>query len=138
MQNSTDMNHPVRKLFLIPVFFLLLASAVPAQSIFTIDGSGTSKEDFLKAYSKNNNSGKATERSYREYLELYIRYKLKVRAAYEQQLDTLAGQRIELQNFRTQVAENYLKDEVSLDRMTGEAFARGQRDLHLAHIFIGV
>jgi peptidyl-prolyl cis-trans isomerase SurA len=137
MQNSTDMN-PVRKLFLIPVCFLLLASAVRAQSIFTINGTGTSKEDFLKAYNKNNNSGKATERSYRDYLELYIRYKLKVRAAYEQQLDTLPAQRTELLNFRNQVAENYLKDEASLDKMVNEAFTRGQRDLHLAHIFIGV
>jgi len=138
MQNSTDMNHPVRKLFLIPLCFLLLASAATAQSIFTIDGTGTTKEEFLKAYNKNNTGGKPTEKSYREYLELYIRYKLKVKAAYGLQLDTLPAQRTELQNFRTQVAENYLKDEESLDRLTREVFARGQQDLHLAHIFIAV
>ena len=141
MQNPIDMSLPVRKLFLIPVVTLLLLSGfsnVSAQSLFTIDGSGTSKEEFLKAYNKNNNGNKASDKSYRDYLELYIRYKLKVRAAYDTQLDTLAGQRSELQNFRSQVAETYLKDEISLERLVKEAFARGQKDIRLSHIFIAL
>lgn len=144
MQNPIDMSSPVRKLFLIPRVTLLLLcgfsalSNVSAQPLFTVDGSGTSKEEFLKAYNKNNNGNKASDKSYRDYLELYIRYKLKVRAAYETQLDTLAGQRSELQNFRSQVAETYLKDEISLDRLVKEAFARGQKDIRLSHIFIAL
>jgi len=141
MQNPIDMSSPVRKLFFIPVVTLLLlsgVSTVKAQSLFTIDGSGTSKEEFLKAYNKNNNGNKASDKSYRDYLELYIRYKLKVRAAYDTQLDTLAGQRSELQNFRSQVAETYLKDEISLDRLVKEAFARGQKDIRVSHIFIAL
>ena len=135
------MSSPVRKLFLIPVVTLLLLSSVSivsAQPLFTIDGSGTSKEEFLKAYNKNNNGNKASDKSYRDYLELYVRYKLKVRAAYDTQLDTLAGQRSELQNFRSQVAETYLKDEISLDRLLKEAFARGQKDIRVSHIFIAL
>ena len=136
MQNPIDMNQLVRKLILAPVLSLFLLPALTAQTLFTCGGMGVSKEDFLKAYNKNNTGEKATEKSYRDYLELYIRYKLKVKAAYDMQLDTLPGQRTELQNFRSQVAENYLKDEESLDKMTSEAFTRGQRDIHLAHIFI--
>ncbi|HXO75667.1 MAG TPA: hypothetical protein VN824_10540, partial [Puia sp.] len=81
------MSSPVRRLFLIPVATLLLLigfsnfSRVSAQSLFTLDGSGISKEEFLKAYNKNNNGNKASDKSYRDYLELYVRYKLKVRAA---------------------------------------------------------
>ena len=103
-----------------------------------LDGTGTSKEEFLKAYNKNNNGNKASDKSYRDYLELYVRYKLKVRAAYDTQLDTLAGQRDELQSFRSQVAETYLKDEISLDRLVKEAFVRGQHDIHISHIFIAL
>lgn len=128
----------VRKLFSIPVLCLCISSAASAQSVFTLDGTGTSKEEFLKAYSKNNNGGKPTDKTYHDYLELYIRYKLKVRAAYDERLDTLPGQRNELQNFRAQVAENYLKDETSLDRLVKEAFARGQKDIRLSHIFIAL
>ena len=134
------MSLPVRKslflrIFLIPVFATSLFCAT-AQPLFTVDGSGVSKEEFLKAYNKNNNGNKPSDKAYRDYLELYVRYKLKVRAAYEAQLDTLPGQRQELQNFRMQVAENYLKDETSLDRLVKEAFTRGQKDIHIAHIFI--
>ena len=132
------MSLPVKKSFLIPTLFLLFVSGLSAQSLFTIDHTGVSKEEFLKAYSKNNNSQKPTSGSYRDYLELYIRYKLKVRAAYDAQLDTLPGQRTELQNFRQQVAETYLKDETSLDRLVKEVFQRGQKDLRLAHILIAL
>ena len=130
------MNQLVRKLMLIPILVLFILPALTAQTLFTCGNMNVNKEDFLKAYKKNNTGGKPTEKSYRDYLELYIRYKLKVKAAYEMQLDTLAGQRTELQNFRSQVAENYLKDDASLDKMVREVFTRGQKDIHLAHIFI--
>src|SRR5258707_13184311 len=134
MQNPIDMSSPVRKLFLTSVLSLLLLSGLLGQPLFTLDGSGTSKEEILKAYNKNNNGDKPSDKTYRDYLELYIRYKLKVRAAYEAQLDTLPAQRTELQNFRAQVAESYLKDETSLDRLIKEVFERGQSDIALSHI----
>ena len=126
---------PVGRLLLV---LLLFSSTLSAQTLFTYDGRGVSKEDFLKAYNKNNTGEKATEKTYRDYLELYVRYKLKVRAALDMQLDTLPGQRQELQNFRSQVAESYLKDEASMDKLVNEAFSRGQKDIHLAHIFFAL
>ena len=66
-----------------------------------------------------------TEKAYRDYLELYIRYKLKVKAAYAAQLDTLPAQRTELQNFRSQVADTYMKDQESLDRLVKEVYVAG-------------
>ncbi|HEY4335537.1 MAG TPA: peptidylprolyl isomerase [Puia sp.] len=130
------MSMPVKSLILFPVLFLCFVSGVSAQTLFTVDHYPVSKEEFLKAYNKNNTGQKPTTAAYRDYLELYIRYKLKVRAAYDAQLDTLAGQRMELQNFRSQVAESYLKDETSLDRLVKEAWQRGQKDLHISHILI--
>src|SRR5579872_5596503 len=124
----------VKKLVLIPVVSLLLLSGISAQTLFTVNGTAVTKDEFLKAYSKNNTNQKPTERAYRDYLELYIRYKLKVKAAYDARLDTLPGQRTELQNFRSQIAESYLKDQSSLDRLLNEVFERGQKDIRLAHI----
>jgi peptidyl-prolyl cis-trans isomerase SurA len=136
MQNPIDMIQVVRKPVFVATVCLFLSCSLSAQSLFTINNNGVSKEEFLKAYNKNNNEVKPSEKSYRDYLDLYIRYKLKVKAAYDMQLDTLAAQRSELQNFRGQVADNYLKDEASLDKLVSEAFNRGQQDLHLAHILI--
>ena len=138
MENPIEMSIPFGRSILIPILILFLSSGVSAQSLFTIDGTGVSKEEFLKAYIKNNSHPASAPTSYRDYLDLYIRYKLKVRAAYDAQLDTLPAQRTELQNFRNQVAETYLKDEESLDKLVKEAYVRGQKDLLLEHIYIAL
>jgi peptidyl-prolyl cis-trans isomerase SurA len=95
-----------------------------------------SREEFLIAYRKNNTNTKATEQSYRDYLELYIRYRLKVQAAYDKKLDTLPGQITELQNFRSQITDQYSNDESSLDRLTEEVFVRSQKDVRLSYILV--
>jgi len=126
----------VKESFLLFLLLLLLVSAIRAQNVFTIDNVPVSRDEFLRAYNKNNMAQKPSEKSYRDYLDLYVRYKLKVRAAFDARLDTLPTQRAELQNFRSQVAESYLKDDTSLSRLVKEAFERGQTDIRLSHILI--
>ncbi len=109
-----------------------------AQSLLQYGDGTISKEEFLRAYQKNNNSGKPTEKSYRDYLELYTRYKLKVKAAYDMRLDTLSSQITERQNFRNQSVDKYMNDEASLNKLIREAFVRSQHDIHLAHIYIAI
>ncbi len=79
----------------------------------------STRNEFIKAYQKNNANSKATEKAYRDYLNLYIRYRLKVQAALDMKLDTLAGQITELQNFKSQIADQYTNDETSLKQMAG-------------------
>ena len=126
----------VKELFFIPLLFLLSLPGIHAQTLFTIDNVPVTRDEFLRAYNKNNMARKPTEKSYREYLDLYVRYKLKVRAAFDARLDTLPAQRSELQSFRSQVAESYLKDDTSLARLVKEAFERSQKDIRLSHILI--
>ena len=120
--------------FLLITFFI--ASNSNAQTLFTYGKNSVSKQDFLKAFKKNNNEKSTSEKSYRNYLELYIRFKLKVQAAYDMKLDTLKTQQTELQNFRNQVADSYINDNASMNKLVNEAFERSQKDIHLAHIFI--
>ncbi|HXB94960.1 MAG TPA: peptidylprolyl isomerase, partial [Puia sp.] len=130
------MNLRVKELFFYSVLFFLSAPGIRAQNLFTIDNIPVTRDEFLRAYNKNNTAQRPSDKAYREYLELYIRYKLKVRAAYEARLDTLPAQRSELQNFRSQVAESYLKDDTSLDRLVRESFDRSQKDIRVSHILI--
>ena len=97
-----------------------------------------SREVFLTAFRKNNTNESATKKAYRDYLNLYIRYRLKVQAANDMGLDTLAGQLSELQNFKSQVVDQYLNDESSLNQMAKEAFLRSQHDLRISYIFVAV
>jgi len=75
-------------------FYLLFAMAfsyatVHAQTVFTYGNNAVSKEEFLRAYNKNNSPVTDKEKSLREYLDLYSNFKLKVKAAEELHLDTL-------------------------------------------------
>ncbi len=122
------------------LFFLLLMGVLPvhSQSLFTYGSHTVSKEEFLKAYNKNNAETRPTESSYREYLDLYVRFKLKVQAAFDAHLDTLVAQQAELKAFRSQVAGTYMNDEASTRMLIEEAMQRGKKDILVSHIYIAV
>ena len=107
-----------------------------AQTLFSYGKTAVTKEEFLRAYNKNNTAQSNTEAAYKDYLELYIRFKLKVQAALDAKLDTLPNQQLELYNFRSQVIDNYMNDEIALNALVNEAFERSQKDLHIAYINI--
>ena len=118
--------------------YLLLALAIGyaagyAQTVFTYGPYAVSKDEFMRAYNKNNSPVTNKETSIREYLELYSNFKLKVRAAEELRLDTLPQIQYDIANFRHQVEENYMSDEKGTARLLDEAFYRSQKDLHVLH-----
>ncbi len=107
-----------------------------SQTIFTYGNTPVSKDEFLRAFNKNKTPVADKEKSYREYLDLYSKFKLKVKAAYELKLDTLPQLKYDVQNFRSQVEENYLNDDNAVNRMVDEAFDRSQKDIHLLHFYV--
>lgn len=126
----------MKKIFLL---LLLVAAGIKpnAQTLFTYGNYQVSAQDFLRAYNKNNTQVTGSrEKSIRDYLDLYIRSRLKVREAYDKKLDTLASIRTELDNLRLQIAENFMVEPGMTQRMVKEAFLRSQKDRRIAHIFI--
>ncbi len=128
------MKQVLRAILLLQLTLSALTSA--AQTLFTYGTKTVSKQEFLKAFNKNNTDNKPSEKALREYLDLYVPFKLKVQAAYDAKLDTLANQRAELQAFRNQLVQSYLTDASSLQDLVDEAFARSQQDVRISHIFI--
>jgi peptidyl-prolyl cis-trans isomerase SurA len=112
---------------------ILLASAVHGQTLFTYGPYKVGTQEFLNAYRKNN-TGEDNAKAREDYLELYTRFKLKVREAYDLHLDTLPNQKADLAGFRRQIEGPYLTDNEELNRMTEEAFVRSQKDIRLSHI----
>jgi peptidyl-prolyl cis-trans isomerase SurA len=127
------------KSFFIPallLFFTLVTDHLKAQTLLTVGGEAVSKEEFLKAFRKNNVDSALNETSVCDYLELFIRFKLKVRAAAQAKIDTLVVQKAELEEFKSQLTESYLIDDSSLQGLVEEARIRSRKDIHLGHIFI--
>lgn len=122
----------------VATLLILMAATLNAQVLFTYGGKPVTKNEFLKAYSKNNSESKPSDKSYRDYLELYVRFKLKVQAALDRKLDTLANQQAELHSFRSQVIDSYVRDEASINELVTESIIRSKKDIHLAHIFVAV
>src|SRR5664279_883345 len=119
------------------IFLLIFCSnTFFGQTLVRYGNHSITREEFLNAFRKNNANIKASEKAYRDYLNLYIRYRLKVQAAFDLGLDTLVGQLTELQNFKSQVVDQYLNDESSLNQMAREAFVRSQHDLRVSFIFV--
>ncbi|MBS1562932.1 MAG: peptidylprolyl isomerase [Bacteroidetes bacterium] len=120
------------------MFLLLLAfsgTQLRAQTLFTYGKNSVSKEEFLRAYNKNNTGTGNSEKAYRDYLDLYVKFKLKVAAGYAARLDTLPSQKSELQNFRNQIADGFMNDDQSMQLLVEEAFRRSQKDLRLSYLY---
>ena len=127
------MNKKCRAL-VIACFIMATASA---QTLFTYGSYSADAKDFLRAFNKNNTATAGNKaKAMRDYLDLYIASRLKIREAYNRHYDTLPQIKNDIENLRSQIIENYLSDPQSTDKLVKEAFQRGQKDIHLGHIYI--
>ena len=110
---------------------------VAGQTLFTYGKYKVDVKEFLKAYNKNDTQ-KAVNKSkaISDYLNLFINSKLKIREAYERGYDTLTQLKTEVDNLRSQIAENYMNDPEVVKSLSQEAFKRSLKDIHVAHIFV--
>ncbi len=125
----------MKKLFLLSVLssFIIISYG---QTLFSYGKHTVGTAEFLNAYNKNKTSNTDSLRALRNYLDLYIKFKLKVQAAKDMRLDTLPSLKADLENFRSQVQGNYLKDENEVNTLTDEAFERSQKDIHVVYYFV--
>ncbi|MFI5185305.1 MAG: peptidylprolyl isomerase [Chitinophagales bacterium] len=114
-----------------------ILSASHAQTLFTYGNYSADAKDFLRAFGKNNTAPAADKtKAMRDYLDLYIASRLKIREAYNRGYDTLSQIKADIENLRSQIIENYLNDPDAANKLLKEAFQRSQKDIHVAHIFI--
>lgn len=95
--------------------------------VMTINGEDVTRSEFEYSYNKNNTDLVVDKASLDEYVELFVNYKLKVAAAKEARLDTMASFQKEVSDYRAQQAEEYLLDTEFIEqeaRKTYEATAK--------------
>jgi peptidyl-prolyl cis-trans isomerase SurA len=121
--------------------FVLLATATFGQGsdpvLFTVQSIPVHVSEFNYIYNKNNqDKADYSEKSLRDYLDLYVKFKLKVQKARDMKLDTLSSLRSELDGYRRQLAKSYLEDKEVTDKLIRETFDRMQQDVDISHIFV--
>ena len=118
----------------------LFAVAGNAQTLFSYGTNPVSKEEFLRVYQKNNAQKKPdySEKSVKEYLDLYALFRMKVKEAENQKLDTTAAVKSELNNYKGQLARTYLSDKEVTKNLAREAYNRMQEDVRVSHILVAL
>jgi len=84
---------------------LLSGSIAFAQSdptIMTINGTPVGRSEFEYSYNKNNSNGVIDKKTVKEYVDLFVNYKLKVLAALDAKIDTTASFKKEFETYRDQ------------------------------------
>ena len=106
--------------------------------LFSISDLHVSVDDFLKNYEKNRleSDTLSFEDSLQEYLDLYIKFKLKVIEAEALGLDTLPSFLRELDGYRSQLVKPYLTDREVSDQLLKEAYERLKYEVSARHILI--
>ncbi|MEO2179942.1 MAG: hypothetical protein ABGW86_01520, partial [Candidatus Poseidoniia archaeon] len=106
--------------------------------ILTVGTEVVSLSDFKYIYSKNNRDSVITSRALDEYMELFVKFKLKVMEAEALGMDTVAEFTKELAGYRKQLTRPYLVDMELLDELVLEAHNRKQEEIHARHILVSV
>lgn len=127
------------------LFFSLLFIAIYSLSfaqvedpfLFVVEDQGVQVSEFEYIYNKNNGEkADYSEKNLREYLDLYINFKLKVTRARELGLDTIKVLQKELAGYRKQLSDSYLVDNEVAESLIKEVYERKKQDLKISHILV--
>lgn len=123
---------------ILPAFMLAQSNSDPI--IMKINGADIPRSEFEHSYNKN----KAAGTSVKDYVDLYINYRLKIQEAKKQQLDTATAFKQEYRTYRDGLLKKYLTDEAYEDSVVKSVYNKikeqvGDSDiLKVAHIYIMV
>lgn len=132
----------MKKVFVSLLVLIIAANSMMAQqsdpTLMIINGKNIPLSEFDYIYNKNNSNNVVDKKSLDEYVDLFVNFKLKVEEAIAQGLDTTQSFKSELGMYRTQLAEQYLNDNQSLERLVKEAYERKKEEVEVRHILVRI
>ncbi len=136
------MKNLFKALFLVATITLSIganAQKLDKKVLMTINNEKITAGEFMRVYEKNNYSDEIySADDVRDYLDLYINFKLKVNEAESLKMDTAQSFISELKGYRTQLAKPYFIDESVNDELLKEAYDRLTKDIRASHILVMV
>jgi len=129
----------MKKYLSIAILSVLLSLTLFGQNdktLLVIENQKVPVSEFLDIYTKNNKNVDYSKASIDEYLDLFINYKLKLMEIQRLRLDTQKNFINEFQKYRDQLAQSYLIDKNTVDKLLNEAYSRMQNDVRVSHILV--
>ena len=139
---SSNMQNMIRSFSII--FFILFTITVSAQKkneiLVTIGDLKVTKDEFIANYQKNNTNilDEKDKKTPAEYLDLYIKFKLKVLEAQKLGYDTVKSFIDELKGYRQELTKPYLTDVSFNEEMVQTAYNRTKYERKVSHLLIRV
>jgi peptidyl-prolyl cis-trans isomerase SurA len=115
-----------------------VAQVAPSEVIMTINDEPVQKQEFEYIFKKNNKDSVISKEDLDEYLELFVNFKLKVKAAEAIGLDKNSDYIKELKGYRNQLTKPYLTDSKLTESLLKEAYERTINEVKASHILITV
>jgi len=105
--------------------------------VFRVDDLKVYKSEFLKQYKKSNTTSFDSEDlSIDEYADMYIDFKLKVKAAIDMGLDTMPEFLNEYNNYRRQLADKFISNGDVTESMVKETYHSMVNEVNVSHILV--
>lgn len=121
-------------IFLLPVF--CKAQDLNDKVLMTVEVSKIQAGEFIRMYNKSQEPGKTLDID--TYLRQFIAFKLKVADARKEGYDTTRAFKTELNGYRNQLAQNYLTDTQTKERLLQKAFQRSLTEINGWHILVAL
>lgn len=139
----------MKQKYILFIFFVILSlsacqkrlnRSISDGVLFKINNQPVLAGEFIYLYEKNNfnNDSIYTKADIKNYLDLFINFKLKVKAAYEEGIDTTASFQKEFNTYKAALIKPYLLATKEADSLVKEVYNRLQTFIHASHILIGV
>jgi len=107
--------------------------------LLTIDNKDITKDEFLRIYEKNNSNNMSSDiKNAKEYIELFINFKLKVIEAEKLGYDTVSSFKEELKSYTTELAKPYFTDNEFFNSLVKQAYDRMKNEIKISFIFIEI
>lgn len=126
-------------------FFIALIAFLPAVSqnektLITINDTKISKAEFERIYQKNNSNlySEADIKSPKDYVDLFINFKLKVLEAENLKMDTSSAFINELKGYRKELSAPYLTDVKYDEKLVHDLYDRMKKTINVSQLLINL
>jgi peptidyl-prolyl cis-trans isomerase SurA len=129
----------MKKTFLsicLSTILFVLSAQNKSEILLTIGDESITVHEFINTFNRNNSFSKATETEVKDYIDLYIRFKLKVKEGLEIKIDTGATFQKELTAYKKQSSQSYFEDREVTENLINEAIERSKLMVRASHILI--
>ncbi len=122
------------------ILTIILASCtILAQNdptIMTVAGEKVSLSEFEQIFWKNKKENETNKKELDEYVDLFTKFKLKVKAAEAEGLDTTKKFLSEFGGYKTQLQKPYLIDTTTNEALINEAYYRTVNEIRASHLLL--